>query len=196
MEKTSTKGPVQEEMKLLGKKKGMLAGEKEKADGSDEVSDLLSADGLPIWQSQNHLGTNLSNKQVHCVSGQVCPEVGEGEALCQNQDNPDSSDFDSVLKVGSAGTHPRLPPCAPTSSSTRSLGAIDATKAVGKGPRLVPVSYKNPLDLTITHFPPVYVATSKEETCAKALVAMKNAEFNSKYGRLVFAQKGSCCPVY
>ena len=46
---------------------------------------------------------------------------------------------------------------------------------------MVPVSYNNPLDLTITHFPPVYVVTAKEETCAKALVTEKNAELNRKH---------------
>jgi len=183
-QKTSIKGPVKGEVKLPGKKKEMLTDENKKAYGSDEVNDLLVAAGLPVWQSQNRPGTNMSNKQVNSLSSPVCPEVEEGEVLHQNQDNSlGSSDFDSVLKVGSARTHSRLPPCAPTSSSSRTLGAIDATKAVGKGPRLVPVSYKNPLDLTITHFAPVYVATNKEEACAKALVAEKNAEFNMRNGR-------------
>ena len=170
-------------MNLLGKKKEMLTGENKKADGSDEVNDLLAAAGLPVWQSQNLPDTNLSNKQVNSVHSPVCPEVEEGGVLRRHQDNsPASSDFDSVLKVGSARTHSRLPPCAPTSSS-QTLGAIDAPKAVGKGPRLVPISYENPLDLTIIHFAPVCVATSKEETCVNALVAEKNAEFNLKHGR-------------
>ena len=171
-------------MNLLGKKKEMLTGENKKADGSDEVNDLLAAAGLPVWQSQNLPDTNLSNKQVNSVHSPVCPEVEEGGVLRRHQDNsPASSDFDSVLKVGSARTHSSLPPCAPTSSSSQTLGAVDATKAVGKGPRLVPISYKNPLDLTVIHFAPVCVATSKEETCVNALVAEKNAEFNLKHGR-------------
>ena len=91
------------------------------------------------------------------------------------------SDFNSMLKVGSVGTHSGLPPCAPTSSSSQTPGTIGGTKAVGKGPRLVPVSYANPQDLTITHFLPVCVCTAKEETCVKALVAEKNAEFNRKH---------------
>ena len=178
-------------MNLLGKKKEMLTGENKKADGSDEVNDLLAAAGLPVWQSQNLPDTNLSNKQVNSVHSPVCPEVEEGGVLRRHQDNsPASSDFDSVLKVGSARTHSRLPPCAPTSSSSRFLGAIDVPKAVGKGPRLVPISYKNPLDLTVIHFAPVCVATSKEEAFVKALVAEKNAEFDRRHGRLDLVEKG------
>ena len=190
-QKMSTKGPVKGKVNLPGKKKEMLTGENKKADGSDEGNDLLAAAGLPVWQSQNHPGTNLSSKQVNRVPSPVCPEVEEGGVLRRHQDNsPASSDFDSVLKVGSARTHSRLPPCAPTSSSSRFLGAIDVPKAVGKGPRLVPISYKNPLDLTVIHFAPVCVATSKEEAFVKALVAEKNAEFDRRHGRLDLVEKG------
>ena len=106
----------------------------------------------------------------------------------QAEHSSSSSDFHSVLKVGFTGMHTRLPPCAPTLSSSRALGTIDATKAVGKGTRLVPVSYTNTQDLTITFFMPVRVDTALEETCVKALVAEKNAEFNRKHGRLNLAR--------
>ena len=107
----------------------------------------------------------------------------------QAEHSSSSSDFHSAaLKVGFTGMHTRLPPCAPTLSSSRALGTIDATKAVGKGTRLVPVSYTNTQDLTITFFMPVRVDTAKEETCVKALVAEKNAEFNRKHGRLNLAR--------
>ena len=116
----------------------------------------------------------------------------------QAEHSSSSSDFHSVLKVGFTGMHTRLPPCAPTLSSSRALGTIDATKAVGKGTRLVPVSYTNTQDLTITFFMPVRVDTAQEETCVKALVAEKNAEFNRKHGRLDLARLAiiSIWPIY
>ena len=190
-QKSSITGSVKGEGKLQGKSKEMLTSENKKFNGSDEaergvqVDHLLLAAGLPVWQLQKH-PKNLSIRQANSVPNPICPEVEEGEVLRQNQDNSSGScDFDSVLKVGSAGTHSRLPPCAPTSLSSQTPGVIvDATKAVGKGARLVPVSYSNPQDLTINHFLPVCVNTAMEETCVKALVAEKNAEFNRKHGRL------------
>ena len=176
--KASITGSVKGDVKLQGKSEEMLTSEKKKFNGSDPAERGVQVDHLLLAAS--------CIRQANSAPNPICPQVEEGEIHSQNQNNSSGScDFDSVLKVGSAGTHSRLPPCAPTSLSSQTPGVIvDATKAVGKGARLVPVSYSNPQDLTITHFLPVCVNTAMEETCVKALVAEKNAEFNRKHGRL------------
>ena len=175
-QKTCNKGSVKGEVKLQSKKKEMLTMKKKESYGSAEAERGVQVDHQK----------NLTKRQVNNVHGSIFSEVVEGEVLRQNQDNSSGScDFDSVLKVGSAGTHSELPPCAPTSSSSQTTPGvvIGPSQAVGTGARLVPVSYSNPQDLTIIHFLPVCVNTAKEETCVKALVAEKSAEFNRKHGR-------------
>lgn len=152
-------------------------------DKCTEGDHLLPLAGLPLLQKQH---ANLADRQVNAVYSPAGIDIGKGKVVHQQLvSSSGSSHFDSLLKVGSTGT--LKPPQGSSSTSQRPL-ALDATKAVGNGPRLVPVIYNNPQDNTETHFLPVRVNTDQEEDCVKALVAEKSAEFDIKHNRLKLAR--------